>query len=427
MGEGRVRVCHSERSEESRSISEIFIQEFNMTNTLAINGGKPVREKYLPYAQQWIDDADIKNVIDTLKSDYLTTGPKVKQFEEKIANYVEAKYAVAVANGTAALHSACFSAGIKKGDEVITTPMTFAASANCVLYQGGNPVFADIDSKTYNIDVKDIKRKITKKTKAIIPVDFTGQVVDLDSILEIAEKNNLIVMEDSAHALGSKYKGKKVGSISHLTIFSFHPVKHITTGEGGIITTNNEEFYKKLTLFRNHGITRDNSLLINKKEGSWYYEQLELGYNYRITDIQCALGISQLDKIENFIKRRKEIVNLYNKYLSQINGVIIPYEADYSNSSWHLYVIQLELDKLKVGRKEIFEALKAENIGVNIHYIPVYYHPYYQKIGYKKGVCPNAEKLYERIITLPLFPKITDKDVEDVIEAVNKVIKYYRK
>ncbi|WIF93895.1 UDP-4-amino-4,6-dideoxy-N-acetyl-beta-L-altrosamine transaminase [Caminicella sporogenes] len=398
-----------------------------MANTLAINGGKPIREKFLPYGQQWIDDKDIQAVIDTLKGDYLTTGPKIKEFEEKIAQYIGAKYAVAISNGTAALHAACFAAGIKKGDEVITTPITFAASANCILYQGGKPVFADINPRTYNIDVNDIEKKITKNTKAVIPVDYTGQAVDLDFILELADKYNLIVIEDAAHAIGTEYKGRKVGSISHMTEFSLHPVKHITTGEGGVITTNDEKLYKKLQLFRTHGITRDKGLLLNKKEGLWYYEQLELGYNYRITDIQCALGISQLQKLDMFIQRRRELVQKYNEYLSNIDGVIIPFEAEYSNSSWHLYVIQIELEKFKASRKEIFKALRAENIGVNVHYIPVYYHPYYRKLGYKKGLCPNAEKLYERMITLPLFPKMSDKDLEDVAYAVDKVLSYYRK
>lgn len=398
-----------------------------MDNILAIHGGKPVREKFLPYGKQDIDEQDIQLVVETLKSDYLTTGPKVKEFEEKVASYVGAKYAVAFANGTAALHAACFAVGIKEGDEVITSPLTFAASANCILYQRGMPVFADINPQTYNIDVDEIEKKITPRTKAIIPVNYTGQAVDLDRIGEIADKHHLIVIEDGAHALGTEYKGKKIGSISHMTEFSFHPVKHITTGEGGIITTNNEKLYKKLLLFRTHCITRDNDLFINKEEGSWYYEQLGLGYNYRITDIQCALGISQLDKLDNFVIRRRELVKKYNQYLSEIDGVIIPYEAEYSNSSWHIYVMQIELEKFKAGRKEIFAALKAENIGVNVHYIPVYYHPYYHRLGFKKGLCPHAERLYERIITLPLFPKMNNQDLEDVVSAVEKVLNYYRR
>lgn len=394
---------------------------------LAINGGTPVRDTYLPYGQQWIEDDDIEEVVKVLKSDYLTTGPKIEEFEEKFGKYVGVKYAVAISNGTAALHGASFAAGIKEGDEVITTPITFAASANCILYQGGKPIFADIDSSTYNIDPKDIEKKISSKTKAIVPVDFTGQPVNIDEINAIAKKYNLIVIEDGAHSLGAEYKGKKTGSLVDMTTFSFHPVKHITTGEGGVITTNNKELYEKLKLFRTHGITRDKQILYNKNEGSWYYEQLELGYNYRITDIQCALGISQLNKIDKFLRRRREIAEKYNEYLKDIDGIVLPYQEEYIKSSWHLYVIQLELEKFKVGRREIFEALKAENIGVNVHYIPVYYHPYYQKLGYKKGLCPNAEKLYERIITIPLYPKMTDKDVKDVVEALDRVLKYYKR
>lgn len=394
---------------------------------LAINGGTPVRDTYLPYGQQWVDNDDIEEVVKVLKSDYLTTGPKIEEFEEKFARYIGTKYAVCISNGTAALHAACFAAGIKEGDEVITTPITFAASANCILYQGGKPVFADIDSNTYNIDPKDIEKRITDKTKAIIPVDFTGQPVNIDEINDIAKKYDLMVIEDGAHSLGAEYKGKKTGSLVDMTTFSFHPVKHITTGEGGMITTNNKELYEKLKLFRTHGITRDKEILHNKNEGSWYYEQLELGYNYRITDIQCALGISQLNKIDKFLRRRREIAEKYNEYLKDIDGIVLPYQEEYIKSSWHLYVIQLELEKFKVGRREIFEALKAENIGVNVHYIPVYYHPYYQKLGYKKGLCPNAEKLYERIITIPLYPKMSDKDVEDVVNGIEKVLKYYKR
>jgi len=396
-------------------------------NTLAINGGKSVRDTYLPYAQQWVDEEDVGEVVKVLKSDFLTTGPKIEEFEKRFADYVGAKYAVSISNGTAALHAACFAAGINEGDEVITSPITFAASANCVLYQGGKPVFADINPKSYNIDIEAIERKITKKTKAIIPVDFTGQAVDIDGINEIAKKYGLVVIEDAAHSLGAEYKGKKIGSLVDMTTFSFHPVKHITTGEGGMITTNDDKLYNKLKLFRTHGITRDKEMLHNKEEGPWFYEQLELGYNYRMTDIQAALGISQLNKINGFLKRRREIAKKYDEYLKNIDGIILPYQESFSKSAWHLYVIQLELEKFKVGRKEIFEALQAENIGVNVHYIPVYYHPYYKRLGYEKGLCPNAEKLYERIITLPLYPKMKDKDIKDVVNALDKVLKYYRR
>jgi len=393
---------------------------------LAIHGGQPTRVSYLAYGHQWIDDHDIESVINVLKGDYLTTGPYVDEFERQVAEYVGAEYAVAVANGTAGLHMACFAAGIEEGDEVIVSSMTFAASANCVLYQRGTPVFVDIDPVTYNIDLDDLEKKITNRTKVIIPVDFTGQSVDMDSIRKIADRYDLIVIEDAAHAFGSEYKGKKVGTAADMTMFSFHPVKPITTGEGGVVTTNNEELYRKMALFRTHGITRDRSSL-TENQGPWYYEQQYLGYNYRLTDLQCALGISQLRRLDEFIERRRSIVSKYNEALSGVAGVVTPYEADYSNSGWHLYIIRLKMELFKGTRKDIFEALRAENIGVNVHYIPVYLHPYYQGLGYKKGICPNAEQLYQEMITLPLFPKMTDQDVQDVVTAVHKVLDYYRK
>ncbi len=393
---------------------------------LAIMGGSPIRENYLSYGKQTIDQDDIQAVVAVLRGDYLTTGPFVKEFEDRIASYVGAKYAVAVSNGTAALHMACFAAGIQEGDEVIVSPMTFAASANAVLYCGGTPVFVDIDPKTYNIDVNKIEEKITDKTKAIIPVDFSGQSVDMDEMRKIADKHNLIIIEDAAHALGSEYKGKKVGSKADMVEFSFHPVKPITTAEGGVVTTNSEDFYKKMLRFRTHGITRDKDIL-NEIHGPWYYEQHELGYNYRLTDVQSALGVSQLTKIEDFICKRREIVKYYNKEFNKVEEVITPFEAEFSNSGWHIYVIKLKLELLNATRKEIFEALQAENIGVNVHYLPVYLHPYYKKLGYSKGICPNSEELYDKMITLPLFPSMTKKDMDDVVKAVKKVISYYRK
>lgn len=390
----------------------------------AICGGEPVRQEFLPYARQSVDESDIAAVVEVLCSPFLTTGPKIQEFEQKFADYVEAKYAVAVASGTAALHAAVFAAGINPGDEVITTPMTFAASANCVLYQGGRVVFADIDPQTYNIDPEDIARKITERTKAIIPVDYTGQPARLDVIKKIAAEFNLPVIEDAAHALGAAYQGQKVGSISDLTTFSFHPVKHITTGEGGMVTTNDPGLYERLLLFRNHGITRDKRLLM-ENHGLWYYEQQALGYNYRITDCQAALGISQLAKSEMFLAVRRRYAGIYTEAFKDLPGVIVPWQAEDVRSSWHLYVLQLELEKLKTGRKEIFEAMLAENIGVNVHYIPVYLHPYYQSLGYRPGLCPEAEKLYERMLTLPLFPGMTEGDVEDVIKALSKVVTYF--
>ena len=385
---------------------------------------RPIRETFLPYGRQWIDEDDINSVIQVLKGDYLTTGPYISKFETEIANYVGSKYAVTFSNGTAALHGACFAAGIGEGDEVITTPMTFAASANCILYQGGVPVFADIDEETYNIDPNEIEKKITEKTKAIIPVHFTGKPAPLDEICAIAKKHGLVIIEDAAHALGATYKQKKIGSISDMTMFSFHPVKHITSGEGGIITTNDKGYYEKLLQFRSHGITRDPNQMLDN-QGPWYYEMQFLGFNYRMTDIQAALASSQLKKIDKFLELRKKYVGMYNDELKKIKEITIPHQNKAASSSWHLYMIRLHLDQLKGNRKEVYSALQKENIGVNVHYIPVYLSPYYQGLGYKKGLCPHAEKLYEEVITLPLFPVMTEKDVADVIHAVKTVINRY--
>jgi perosamine synthetase len=398
----------------------------SIKNTLAILGGTPVRNSPLPYGKQLIDEDDINEVIKVLKGDFLTTGPSVLEFEKSVANYVKAKYAVAVSSGTAALHMACFAAGITKGDEVIVSSMTFAASSNAVLYCGGTPVFADIDSKTYNIDVSKIESLITNNTKAIIPVDFTGQSVDMDKIIELAKKYNLIIIEDGAHALGSEYKGKKVGTSADMVMFSFHPVKPVTTAEGGIITTNNEDFYNKMLLFRTHGITRKDNLLI-ENHGPWYYEQQILGYHYRLTDVQSALGKSQMQKIDKFIERRREIASIYNDKLKDIKELLLPFEESYSNSGWHIYVVQIVPDLLKVEKKVIFEALLAENIIVNVHYLPVYMHPYYRDLGYMKGLCPESEALYKNMFTIPIFPSMTNDDVNDVINALKKVLGFYRR
>lgn len=371
--------------------------------------------QFIPYGRQWIDEDDIQAVVEVLRSDYLTTGPKIEEFEQMVADYVGAKYAVAVSNGTAALHVACLSAGIEPGDEVITTPITFAASANCVLYCGGKPIFADIDPKTYNIDPSDIRKKITSRTKAIIPVHLAGQPCDMDAIHQIAEEYHLIVVEDGAHALGAEYKGKKIGSLSEMTTFSFHPVKPITTGEGGMIMTNDENLYQKLRLFRSHGITRDPSLL-QKPEGAWYYEQQLLGYNYRITDIQCALGISQMKKLERFIGRRRELAHRYDAALNGCDDIILPSQLDGTRSGWHLYIIQIK----NRNRKEIFEALQSEGIGVNVHYIPVYKHPYYQKNGYENVYCENAENLYAHMMSLPLYPSLSNEEQDKIIQYIKK-------
>lgn len=378
--------------------------------------------KSIPYGKQWIDDDDIKSVVDVLKGDFLTTGPKVSEFEERLAEYTGAKYAVAYSNGTSALHGACFAAGICEGDEVITTPITFAASANCALYVGALPVFADICSDTYNIDPSEIENKITSKTKAIIPVDFTGQPCDLDRIMQIAKKHNLIVIEDAAHSIGATYKGRNIGSIADMTTFSFHPVKTITTGEGGAVTTNSRELYEKLILFRSHGITRDENKLINSQEGTWFYEQHLLGYNYRLTDIQAALGISQLKKLDKFISLRRNFAKQYSDAFKDEEGLIVPYQIVDGNSAWHIYVIQLDIEKLSIGRKEFSMELQKCGIGSNVHYIPVYYHPYYQRLGYKKGICPKAEALYERIITLPLFAKLEQNEIDYIIKTTKRLL-----
>ncbi|MBY0220424.1 UDP-4-amino-4,6-dideoxy-N-acetyl-beta-L-altrosamine transaminase [Paenibacillus illinoisensis] len=378
------------------------------------------RSSLLPYGQQWLDEADIESVIQVLRSDFLTQGPVIQAFEQKVANYVGAKYGVAFTNGTAALHGACFAAGIGPGDEVLTTPLTFLASSNCVLYQGGNPVFCDINMETYNIDANLIEAKITSATKAIIAVDFSGQPVEIDRILQIAHENKLILIEDAAHSLGADYDGLKVGAWADMTMFSFHPVKHVTTGEGGIIVTDNEEFYKKLIQFRSHGMTR-NPDEMTKNDGPWYYEMHALGYNYRMTDIQAALGVSQMDKLDNFIQRRREIVEIYNRDLADIPGLVLPYQHPKANSSWHLYIVRFLPEYFSYSRREIFETLRNWNIGVHVHYIPVYLQPFYKELGYSEGLCPNAERYYETAITLPLFPKMTDDDVLYVVKAIKSL------
>lgn len=393
----------------------------------AIEGGKPVRDSKIYYGHQYIDDADIQAVVDVLRSDYLTCGPKITELEQKLCNMTGAKYAVVCSNGTAALHIACLAAGVSEGDEVITTPITFAASANCALYCGARPVFADINPETYNIDPDSVAKCVTEKSKAVVAVDYTGQSVELDSIIQLCRDKNMVLIEDGAHVIGTKYKGRPNGSIADMTTLSFHPVKTVTGGEGGAVLTNNEEYYQKLLLYRAHGITRDESLLENPSDGPWYYEQITLGYNYRMTDIQAALIISQLDKLEIFSKRRKEIVARYNEAFSKLPGIVVQKEIAESDTTRHLYILRLKPDKFSIDRKKFFEALAAENVCCNVHYIPTYYFPYYEKLGYKKGICPNAEKLYEEIISLPLYFAMTDEDVESVIAAVRKIAMYYSK
>lgn len=393
----------------------------------AICGGTPIRDTKIFYGHQYIDDADIQAVAEVMKSDYLTCGPKIPELEQKLCELTGAKYAVVCSNGTAALHMACLAAGVASGDEVITTPITFAASANCALYCGARPVFADINEETYNIDPERVEALTTEKTKAVVAVDFTGQSVELDRLLAHCRKHKLVLIEDGAHVIGTSYNGQKNGSLADMTTFSFHPVKTVTGGEGGAVLTNSKEYYEKLLLFRAHGITRDVSKMAHEPDGPWYYEQIDLGWNYRMTDMQAALIISQLNKLPVFSERRKEIVKSYNRAFSRLPQLVVQKEIPQSDTTRHLYILRIRPEKLRIDRKQFFEALAAENICCNVHYIPTYYFPYYEKLGYQRGLCPKAEKLYEEEISLPLYYGMTDRDVEDVINAVIRIAEYYKR
>ncbi|MBR6909667.1 MAG: UDP-4-amino-4,6-dideoxy-N-acetyl-beta-L-altrosamine transaminase [Lachnospiraceae bacterium] len=395
---------------------------------LAILGGEPVRKEKIFYGKQWVSEEDAKVVAKVLTGPLITCGPKVEEAERLLEKYTGAKHAVVCSNGTAALHCACIAAGVGPGDEVITTPITFAASANCALYCGARPVFADINPGTYNIDPASIEAHITEHTKAVVAVDFTGQAVELNEIKAICEKHGLILIEDAAHSIGTAYNGKMVGSIADMTTFSFHPVKTVTAGEGGAILTNDDELYKKLVLAHAHGITHEDELFEDAPhEGPWYYEQISLGYNYRMTDFQAALLISQMGRIDEFKKRRKEIVERYNEAFSKVPGIIVQKEIPESDTCRHLYIIRLDFDKLSCTRREFFDAMSAENIQCQVHYVPVYWFPYYRHLGYEKGLCPNAEEVYKGIMSIPLYPRLTDEEVEDVIAAVTKVATAYAK
>lgn len=393
---------------------------------LALYGGPPVRQTWLPYGRHSVEPEDIEAVISVLRSEWITTGPKVTEFESAFAAYVGAAYAVSFSSGTAALHGAAFAAGLKAGTEAITSPLTFCATSNCMLYMGARPIFADICLDTMNIDPSEVAKGITPRTRAIFPVDYAGHPADLDALMSLAERHGLVVVEDAAHALGASYRGQKVGSVSHLTVFSFHPVKHITTGEGGMVTTNDPELARRLRLFRNHGIDLDAREEQRQAKGLWYYEMIALGYNYRLSDMGCALGLSQLRRLEANLAKRRAIAEWYSAALREIPGVVPANIRSNVNSAWHLYPIRLELEKLSVGREEVFGALRAENIGVNVHYIPVHLHPYYRStFGHSAGEYPVAEKAYESLISLPIFHGMKDQDVEDVIRAVGKVMTHY--
>ena len=392
----------------------------------AICGGEPVRSTKIFYGHQFIDEDDIQAVVDVLKSDYLTCGPKIGELEEKLCEVTGAKYAVVCSNGTAALHIACLAAGVMPGDEVITTPITFAASANCALYCGAKPVFADINENTYNIDPAHVEKLTTERTKAVVAVDFTGQSVELDRLLAHCREHNLVLIEDGAHVIGTSYKGRMNGSIADMTTMSFHPVKPVTGGEGGAVLTNSKEYYEKLLLYRAHGITRDPKLMEHEPDGPWYYEQITLGMNYRMTDMQAALIISQLNKLPRFMERRKAIVKAYNEAFSKLPQLFVQQEIPESDTTRHLYILRIRPEKLTIDRKQFFEAMAAENICCNVHYIPTYYFPYYERLGYKRGLCPKAEKLYAEEISLPLYYAMTDQDVEDVIRAVTRIAEYFK-
>lgn len=377
-------------------------------------------QKMIPYSRQWVDEDDIEEVIEILRSDFVTQGPKITEFEKALAAYVGAKYAVAFSSGTAALHGACSVVGISDGDEVIAPTLSFVASANCVLYCQGKPVLVDVSNQSLTIDVSKIEEKITKKTKAIIAVDFAGHPADWDKLKKLAKKNNLVLIDDAAHALGSKYQNRPIGSIADMTVFSFHPVKTITTGEGGAVTTNNWQFWQKLSAFRNHGMLKSAKLV--KDNGGWFYDIASLGYNYRMTDMQAALGISQLGKIDRFIKRRRKIWQKYNQAFGGIRGLVLPREQADCFCAWHLYTLRIDEKVLGKSRREIFDKLRKVGVGVQVHYIPIHMHSlYFQKFGYRKGDFPVAEQYYKEAISLPLFPKMTKNEVGFVIDAVKNV------
>jgi len=372
---------------------------------------------FIPYGQQWIDDQDIQAVTEVLKGDWLTQGPTVAAFESAVADYCGVEFAVAVSSGTAALHAAYVAAGIGPGDEVIMSPLTFSATASAVVFCGGKPVFVDINSDTLTIDPARIEQAITPRTKAIASVDFAGHPCQYNVINEIARRKHLLVVDDACHALGSTYQGKRSGSWADLTALSFHPVKHITTGEGGMVLTNNPLWNERMRNFRHHGIEKKPEM------GAWYYEIDAIGNNYRLTDLQCALGLSQLKKLPAFIARRRAIVQRYNEAFATLPGVILPKELHEVESSYHLYIIQLSGEIDDHRRSAVFAALRDRGIGAQVHYMPLHLQPYYARaLGYHPGDFPLAESYYQRAITLPLYPKMTDEQVERVIAVVREVL-----
>lgn len=381
------------------------------------------------YGRQDINEADIQSVVDVLRSDFLTQGPVLEQFEKKVAKYCGARYAVAVTNATSALHIACRAAGLAEGDILWTSPITFTASANCGRYCGADVDFVDIDSKTYNMSIDWMERKLEqakldgKLPKIVEPVHLAGQPCDMKRIHELAVEYGFTVLEDASHAIGADYLDGKVGSCvySDMAVFSFHPVKIITTGEGGMVLTNNEDLYKKLCLYRSHGITRDAALMTYVADGPWYYQQIELGYNYRMTELQAALGFSQMDRLDEFVTRRRYLVNRYNELLQDL-PVITPHVLEGAVPSWHLYMVRADFHELKINKVQLFEEMKKRGIVLNLHYIPVHMQPYYQELGFKKGNFPNSEKYYEDIFTLPLYYDFTDEQQDKVVEMLREVL-----
>lgn len=384
--------------------------------------------RYIPYGHQCVDEDDINTVVEVLKSDFLTQGPKVREFEDLLSAYCGAEFAVVFSSGTAALHGAYFAAGIADGDEIITSPMTFLSTANAGLFLGAQPVFCDIEADTGNINPDLVEQAITKKTKAIVPVHFGGHPAGLRETAETAKRHSLILIEDACHALGAKYLDTNIGDCeySEMAVFSFHPVKSITTGEGGAVLTNKKDLYKKLVMFRHHGVTKEPGVFRNKDEsfGQWYYEMQYLGFNYRLTDIQSALGISQLRKLDRFIRRRREIVEMYARAFEDNAFFDIPVEKSYAKSAWHLYPIRLK-DKYKHDKAGIFDKLRQKGLGVQVHYIPIHLQPYYQQLGYKKGICPNAEDFYQREISIPLYQSMSAEDVDYVVQNTLDVFKRF--
>ncbi len=399
-----------------------------MNNKLAIHGGTPIRNTVLQYGKQTIDRSDKEAVLNVLdENNFLTTGPKVVEFEEECKKYCGAKYALAVSSCTAALHCAIVSLELKPTDEVIVSGISFVASANCVVYCGATPVFCDIEENTMNIDPEKIETLITDNTRAIICVDFAGQLCDYNRIKDICKKHNLYLIQDAAHSWGISYNNEFVGNIADITTVSFHPVKNMTTCEGGMIFTHNQELYNKMKLFRSHGISTDFNE--REKSGQLYSPMVMLGYHYRICDLLCALGINQLKNLSTWIEKRNEIAEIYKKQIDKLNkefDYIVKYLDNKTSNAYHLFVIKLDLNKLKCSREQIFKAIKGEGIGVNIHYLPIYKHPYYQKLLKCKPNLYVCDNVYESIITLPLYPSMTEKDIDDVMFSLKKVINFYK-